>query len=858
MFVIAWAEFMSRECMGANTATMKGASRDILPVDAVISELKHTLSANTCALLEAEPGAGKTTRVPLALLHESWLDGRQILMLEPRRLAAVHAARYMSRQLHEEVGNTVGYSIRHERALSSATRIEVITEGVLTRRLQHDPELEGVGLIIFDEFHERNIHSDLGLALSRDVQHGLRPDLRLLLMSATLDSEHIAARLDNCPVLKSTGRAHPVSVYYCGDSRRSLEEQVAAGVQRGLEHEGEVLVFLPGARAIRRCSTHLHQHPWAHNLSILPLYGAMPFEQQQAALRKGEGRKVVLATNIAETSLTIEGVGVVVDSGLERLLLFDAGRGMNHLPTRRISEASAAQRAGRAGRQGPGHCYRLWSADVQRSLISHQAPEIMRSDLTPLALELACWGVQDVMELDWIDPPPAAHLDAAFTLLTRLGAVDAEQRLTAVGRNMAHRPVHPRLARMLSAAQTLAQQALACHLAVILEHPHLFRHAWYSHSRAISGSDVQDVLESWLKQMDRCDRKANPQAQRDLRALLQQFDIRARVQIDTDLHSIAELLLAAYPDRVARLRQGTRREYVLHNGSGAVLSARSALEAQEWIVAPQLEQTTSAQALIHMGSALEPEQIEQAFPEAREWLTETFWDEGAQRVQSQRCRRLGALLLQEHRTALDKTRALPIILEQIRARGLEMLKWSPQSIALLGRIRFAAAHNLVPEWPDMGEEQMLARLETWLAPWLDGVSSLQDLKHIDVYSAILAQLSWEQQQKLEELAPQKIRVPSGSCIRVDYADPQQPRLAVKLQELFGLHASPRIGGGQVPLLIELLSPARRPIQTTVDLANFWHTTYTEVKKELKGRYPKHPWPDDPTTAPAQRGVKRRP
>ncbi|MCA1797846.1 MAG: ATP-dependent helicase HrpB, partial [Geobacteraceae bacterium] len=442
------------------------------------------------------------------------------------------------------------------------------------------------------------------------------------------------------------------------------------------EHEGDVLVFLPGARAIQRCSAYLQQQEWARNLRILPLYGALPFEQQQEAMRKERQRKVILATNIAETSLTIDGVGIVVDSGLERLLLFDAGRGMNHLPTRRISLASATQRAGRAGRQGPGHCYRLWSENVQHSLIPHQAAEILRSDLTPLALELACWGVQDATALEWIDPPPSALLDTAYALLTRLGALDTERRLTSVGRKMVSLPVHPRLARMLVAARTLEEQTLACHLAVILEHPHLFRRAQRSTSHAMSGSDIQDVLESWLKQMDSRDRGSNPQALRDLRALLQQFDIRTWVRINTDLRSIGELLLFAYPDRVARLRPGTRREYVLRNGSGAVLSARSALEGQEWVVALELEQGTSAQALIHMGSALEPEQLERAFPEELEWQHETCWDEGRQRVQTHRCRRLGTLILQQERSALDKALALRIILQQIRARGLEVLQWT--------------------------------------------------------------------------------------------------------------------------------------------------------------------------------------
>ena len=840
-----------------------------LPVDAVIPQLQQVLRTHTCALLQAEPGAGKTTRVPPALLQEPWLRGQRILMLEPRRLAAVHAAHYMSRQLHERPGQTVGYTIRHEHALSPATRLEVITEGILTRRLQHDPELEGVGLIIFDEFHERNIHSDLGLALSYEVQQGLRPDLRLLLMSATLESTHIATQLDQCPVLHSEGRTYPVTLHYCGDSSRPLAQQVSASVEKALQHKGDILVFLPGARAIRQCEALLCRQSWMQELQILPLYGAMKFVEQQRAIMPGGQRKVVLATNIAETSLTIENVGVVIDSGLERQLLFDVARGMNALPTRRIAQASATQRAGRAGRQGPGHCYRLWSETTQRSLAAYQRPEILRSDLSALALELASWGVQDGATLRWIDAPPPAHLDAAFALLQYLGAVDSERRLTPVGRKMAQLPLHPRLARMVVAASSKEEQALACRLAIILEHPHQFRRNTGRNTEAgTSSSDVLDILEGWRTRMRGSEGDAGKEVERSLAALLRKLNLSSSVAPELDVGNIGDLLLAAYPDRVAQRRASNRDEYLLHNGRGARLAPRSHMQAREWLVALEVEQSSQGQrqsytqgagthALIHMGSALELEQILRAFPEATRWKHETFWDADKQRVQARRTRRLGALILQEQPCALEDGDALLLLLEQIRARGLDTLGWSRASKDLYARISFVAAHNLVKDWPDFTRERMLAQIEHWLGPWLQGVTSLQELQGFDLYQPLLSLLSWAQQQQLEELAPQKIKVPSGSNIRVDYTDPQQPRLAVKLQELFGLHHSPRVGGGRVPLLIELLSPARRPIQTTTDLANFWVTTYTEVKKELKGRYPKHPWPDDPTTAAAQRGVKRR-
>ncbi|MGM0416897.1 MAG: ATP-dependent helicase HrpB [Thermodesulfobacteriota bacterium] len=848
---------------------MAETSTHILPVDGVIPQLQQTLQTHTRALLQAEPGAGKTTRVPLALLQEPWLQGQRILMLEPRRLAAVHAARYMSRQLHERPGQTVGYTIRHERALSDSTRIEVITEGILTRRLQHDPELEGVGLIIFDEFHERNLHSDLGLALSYEVQQGLRPDLRLLVMSATLESTHIATRLDQCPVLHSEGRTYPVTLHYGEDSTRPLAQQVSAAVEKGLQHQGDILVFLPGAGAIRQCEGLIRRQSWAQDLQILPLFGALSFEEQQRAILPGTQRKVVLATNIAETSLTIENVGVVVDSGLERQLLFDVARGMNALPTRRIAQASATQRAGRAGRQGPGHCYRLWSEATQHSLMAHQRPEILRSDLSALALELACWGVQDGVTLRWIDEPPAAHLDAAFALLQHLDAVDSARRLTPVGRKMAQLPLHPRLARMVVAASSKEEQALACRLAIILEHPHQFRRNMDRNAKAgNTSSDVLDILERWHTRTPGGEGGAGKDVERSLAALLQKLNLHSGVAPKPDVANIGDLLLAAYPDRVAQRRASSRDEYLLRSGRGARLSPRSHMQTQEWLVALELEQGSQSQrqdytqgagthALIHMGSALEMEQILRAFPEATRWDHETFWDADKQRVQARRTRRLGALILQEQPCAVETEAALPLLIEQIRARGLEALGWSRASKDLYARISFVATHNLAKDWPDFTHAHMLTQMEHWLAPWLHGVTSLQGLQRLDLCQPLLSLLSWAQQQQLEQLAPQKIEVPSGSHIRVDYTDPHQPRLAVKLQELFGLYHSPRVGGGRVPLLIELLSPARRPIQTTTDLANFWDTTYSEVKKELKGRYPKHPWPDDPTTATAQRGVKRR-
>lgn len=841
-----------------------------LPVEKIIQPLRYALVQSACAVLQAEPGAGKTTRVPLALLHEAWLGEKKILLLEPRRLAAVHAARYMSKQLGEQPGQTVGYTVRHERAVSSATRIEVVTEGVLTRRLQHDPELSEVGLIIFDEFHERNIHSDLGLALSLDVQQSLRPELRLLLMSATLDTEQLVQRLEQCPVLHSAGRSYPVSVFYREADSATLTQQVGNAVCEGLKHPGDILVFLPGAGEINRCTASLKQQGWAKGLDVLPLYGALPFTQQRKALEPGQKRKVVLATNIAETSLTIDGVGVVVDSGLERQLEFDPARGMERLPTRRIARSSATQRTGRAGRQGPGFCYRLWSENMQHALAPHQVPEIMRTDLSAMALELAAWGVQDPATLRWIDTPPAAHMGAAFALLHELGALDSARHLTPIGRKMVTLPLHPRLARMVVAASTAREQELACRLATILDAPHLFRHGGTARSTDGNSTDLVDMLERWHpartpSAQGQEGRDPWWQADRNLHELKQHLGIKAPPGNTLDIgatNQIGSLLLYAYPDRIAHRRAGSRERYLLRSGRGACLASRTHVVAAEWLVVAELEHGQEAEALIRMGFALELEQVEQVFAADIRIESETFWDSIGARVTARRCRRLGSLVLQQEPVRLDVDRALQLMLEQIRGRGLDVLPWTVASTQLYARILFVAQHNLVAGWPAVEMAEMLALLEDWLAPFLHGITSISALKQVDMVAALRSMLSWEQQQQLELMAPERFRVPSGSNVRIDYgsidsSESTQPRLAVKLQEMFGLRCTPAVGNGQVPVLIELLSPARRPIQTTTDLENFWATTYTEVKKELKGRYPKHPWPEDPTTAQPQRGVKRR-
>ncbi|MCD6526109.1 MAG: ATP-dependent helicase HrpB [Desulfuromonas sp.] len=838
-----------------------------LPIDHTLPQLLNELSCHASVVLQAEPGAGKTTRVPLALLDQPWLAGQKILMLEPRRLAAVHAARYMSQLLGEEPGQTVGYTIRHQRAVSRRTRIEVVTEGVLTRRLQQDPTLDGVRLIIFDEFHERNLHSDLGLALSYDVQQGLRDDLKILVMSATLDGQAIAAHLGHCPVLHSVGRSFPVDISYQGDgggdgNSTALARQVVKAVRVAIDdqtlgdQQGDILVFLPGAREIRSCQRQLASQSWADELAICPLYGALPFAEQQQAIRPASQRKIILATNIAETSLTIDGVGTVIDSGLERQLTFDAASGMDRLLTRPISRASATQRAGRAGRLAAGRCYRLWSENRQQGLLDYSVPEIRRTDLSSLALELVAWGINDAAALSWLDVPPRAHLDAAFRLLQQLGAIDGKRRLTAIGAKMARLPLHPRLARMVVAANSDDKKTLACQLAVILDSSQLFS-SQHREGRA-TDSDLLDRLEAWLPhRRQKMTSPAMQTALKNYQALCRQLGHSLSIAPLLDSEHVGRLLLVAFPDRVAKQRSNGSGEYLLRGGRGAQLSRRSHLIPSPWLVAAEVEHGHDSLAMIHQASQISSEQLLELFADQMPWQTETVWDSASQRVIARDCRRFGALIVAARPATLRAENALPLLIEQLQRQGLEGLNWSKDSRSWLQRARFVAGHDLESDWPSLADADLLDGLDQWLAPWLSGVTTMDKLKKIDLLDPLRSLLTWSQQQRLDQLAPQKIAVPSGSQIRIDYSDPQQPKLAVKLQELFGWQQGPRIGHGRVALLLQLLSPAQRPIQLTADLANFWATTYDEVKKELKGRYPKHPWPDDPLQAPAQRGVKRR-
>ena len=836
-----------------------------LPIDSILPELCNQLAAHSCLVLQAEPGAGKTTRVPLALLDQPWLAGQKILLLEPRRLAAINAARFMSASLGEMVGQTVGYTIRHERCVSAKTRIEVITEGVLTRRLQSDPTLEGVGLIIFDEFHERNLHSDLGLALSFDAQQGLREDLKLLVMSATLDCDAISSLLLDCPTLHCDGRNFSVTTVYLGDDTTLLARKVLRAVVQVVSEEGgkraeavgDILVFLPGAREIHSCQRLLQQHFSADELLVVPLYGALPFTQQHSALQPHKVRKVVLATNIAETSLTIAGIGVVIDSGLERRLLFDPASGMDGLVTRHISVASSIQRAGRAGRVQAGHCYRLWSEATQQALQLYAPAEISCCDLTALALELALWGLADAEQLVWLDRPPQAHLQAATRLLTLLGALDARGQITAMGTQMAALPLHPRLAAMVVSARSVQEKVLACEISIILEEPDFLPVTYQTQS---TDSDIMDRLEYWHTARRAHSRERSmAQCQRSLDQLLRRVHLKSQPGCAGTVDTVGELLLAAFPDRMAQRRGDSQHQYQLRSGAGVLLSPRSQLGSPQWLVAAKIQYQTggTGEALIHLGSALTREQIIRHFDEQLPWQDDLFWHDGEQRVVARQCRRLGALIVVQRPQRVDAAQALPLVIAQIQRLGLQRLNWSVACRQWLQRARLVANHANVPDWPSFADEQLLNELDEWLAPWLNGVTTMVALGKVDVYEALRSRLNWQQQQLLDQLAPVRVKVPSGSNVTIDYSDCDQPVLAVKLQELFGWQVSPTIAAGGIALTVHLLSPARRPLQVTRDLASFWRNTYPEIKKELKGRYPKHPWPDDPLVAVPQRGVKKR-
>ncbi len=816
----------------------------MLPIISLLPEVQAALAGSGICVLQAPPGAGKTTGVPPALLNEAWLGGRKILVLEPRRLAARAAARRMAGEMGEEVGGTVGYRVRFDSKVGARTRIEVVTDGVFLRQLQEDPTLPGVGAVLFDEFHERRLDSDLVLALCLEARSAVRDDLRLLVMSATLDGAPVAALLGGAPLITSEGRSFPVdTVYLPPDTGARVEDAVAAAVRRALEAEsGDILAFLPGAAEIRRTLVRLEDGV-GPGVTLAPLYGDLALEQQDQAIRPSPPgrRKVVLATAIAETSLTIEGVRVVVDGGLMRVPRFDPGSGMSRLVTQRVSRASADQRRGRAGRTEPGVCYRLWSEAENRALQPFSAPEILSADLAPLALELAEWGIAEAGALAWLDPPPAAALGQARDLLQQLGAVDRGGAITAHGREMAALGAHPRLAHLMVRGRALGQGALACALAAVLSERDMVR------------GGVRDAdLRARIEMLAGGGRGAVQQVRQVAAQLRRQVRVSASDALEPG--RTGALLALAYPDRVAQRRPGGGGQYLLANGRGAVLPTGDPLGAADWLAIADLD-GDKREARVFLAAPLTLADIEDNFADLSETVDFVSWNSRDQAVLARRQRRFGALVLADEALAdPGRQRVGAALLEGIRQHGLGLLPWSEAVQSWRARVAFLR-RTLGEDWPDFSDAALLEGLEEWLLPYVDGCSRASHLKRLDVMACLQARLDWKQRQALDDLAPSHLTVPSGARHALDYGA-ETPVLAVKLQEMFGARETPSVAGGRVPVVLHLLSPAQRPVQVTSDLAGFWASSYREVKADLKGRYPKHPWPDDPLTALPTARTKR--
>lgn len=845
-----------------------------LPVSEVLPALQQALVSADAAVLEAPPGAGKTTLVPLVLLDAPWLAQQKILMLEPRRVAARAAAKRMADLLGEPVGQTVGYRMRLERKVSAATRIEVITEGILTRLLQSDPALEGVGLVIFDEFHERSLDADLGLALTLQSRSLFRDDpLKVLVMSATLDGAAVASLLDDAPVIRSQGRQFPVSQHWLSKavSRASVPKMdalIAAVVDKVLqaltEQSGNVLVFLPGQGEIARTQSLLESHH-LKAVEIWPMHGALDLAAQQRAIQPPPAgvRKVVLATNIAQTSLTIEGIQAVVDAGLQREARFDPASGVSRLLTRRVSRDAAEQRAGRAGRLGPGHCYRLWTQEQHRTLAQQASPEILSADLSALALQLLAWGVDDPGQLTWLDPPPAGAYAKALLVLAKLGAIEKSRagvwQLSAHGNSLSQVPASPRLAHLLLTGAYWGEETQAARLAALLMvgvHRSLKNSADLSQALALlsSKSACPALLRGWRE-------RVLQQANRFL-AALNALNVAKQVDVGTSAQLEAALLARAYPERIAR-RLGDDDavvRYQLSSGRRVAAPRDGNLCRSQWLAVAEVgagDRTGSER--IFTALPLSPALFDAVLADQVKRVDSLQWDAAAGRVRACCERRIGELVLDSQSIqAIASERAVPVMLAMLRDKALSPLPWTDelrqwQARVMLLQQTLGDSGGVV--WPDVSDKGLLDHLEHWLAPALDGVQSLSALKKIDLRGLLQGLLVWPLPRELERLAPQRLSVPSGSQISIDYlATP--PVLAVKLQEMFGCTQTPTVADGRVALQLHLLSPARRPLQITQNLADFWSGSYEAVKKELKGRYPKHPWPDDPLNALPTAKTKR--
>ncbi|MFZ0848346.1 MAG: ATP-dependent helicase HrpB [Hyphomicrobiaceae bacterium] len=816
-----------------------------LPIDAVLDELRATITAHASAVLVAPPGAGKTTRVPLALMDESWLQGRKILVLEPRRIAARAAAERMAHSLSETVGERIGLRARMVSQSGRKTRIEVVTEGVFTRMILADPELAGIGAVLFDEFHERSLSSDLGLALALDCQRGLRDDLRILPMSATLDSARLAQLLGGAPVIVSEGRTFPVETRYLGrDANARVEDQMAQAVLRGLRAEnGSILAFLPGQGEIRRVEERLKEQIGNPTILLAPLYGGMDLKAQDRALEPAAKglRKVVLATSIAETSITIEGVRVVIDSGLARVPRFDPDVGVTRLETVRVSRAAADQRRGRAGRTEPGVCYRLWDEPQTQSLSAFAEPEIRSADLAPLLLDCAEWGAVDPRSLPWIDPPSAAGINAAREELMELEALDAEGRITVMGKRLRSLPLPPRLARMAISAAELGHAKEAAEVAAVVVERGLGgndadlarRLEGFRHDRSRRASDMRKLAAGWARMASADSSARKPQAN----------------------VSIARLLAVAFPERIGRAR-GAPGQFRLANGRGANIEASHPLARSAFLVAAELSGTAASTRILLATTADEADILAAAGHRVRE-RDEIEFDREAAALRSRRVRRLDAIVLaSEPRAVVSSEETTRLLADGIAKLGLSRLPWSKAQMQLRDRVAFLRAAG-EGEWPDLADDVLTKTVADWLAPFLAGKTKLSEISADDLGAALAALLPWNLQQRLEEAAPTHFEAPTGNRHVIDYETAGAPALHIRVQELFGLTQHPSIANGKLPLTLHLLSPAHRPIQITRDLPGFWKGSWAAVKAEMKGRYSRHAWPEDPASAAPTARAKPR-
>lgn len=821
------------------------------PVLDILEELKQKLDQHPIVILQAPPGAGKSTVLPLQLLNEEWLRDKKMIMLEPRRLAAKSVAERMADLQSEKAGETIGYRVRFDSKVSAQTRIEVVTEGILTRMIQSDNSLEGVGLLIFDEFHERSLQADLALALSLQVQQVLRSDLRILIMSATLDGEHLSKTLGNAPIVTSTGRQFPVELKYLSqESDSPIAKQMAVAIRKALrEEQGDILAFLPGAGEINRTQQLLEEE--GINAKIHPLFGDLPFRQQQEAiLPRADGQqKIVLATSIAETSLTIEGIKIVIDSGASRVPRFDPRSGLTRLDTVRVTKDAADQRAGRAGRLSNGVCYRLWTEGVNRNLVAQRKPKILEADLAPLMLELSQWGIKNVTELTWITSPPTGSVNQAKELLQQLDAIDEQSVITNRGKEMLRLPTHPRIAHLLLTPIKKNEIALATDVAALLEERDPLAKE--------SGADLAlriEALRKWRK-------GERVFAERNVLERIEKLAANWRRILKVDVSNeivsdslIGKLLIAAYPERIAQQQGDHSERFKLSNGRIAKLPDHDPLTREKWLCIAELD-GGGKENKIFMAAAVHEDDLNVL---AREQEV-VRWDDERQAVVGSLDYRVGNLTLQRKPSKLiNELQKNKILIEQIRQQGLKWLGCEEAQEQWINRVMSLKHWRPTENWPDVSERNLLETLEEWITPFLGAVSKKVELERLDKQVILMNILPYELQSRLETLAPKHITVPTGSQIKAQYFENgQAPVIEVRLQEMFGLLETPTINEGRTKVLLHLLSPGYKPVQVTQDLKSFWQTTYHEVRKELRMRYPRHHWPEDPWTAEAVRGVKRK-